>query len=127
MPTAGGGGPPTAPIPAVISANLGDFRRQIGPGERFELVSPATATRSAASRAGAAFPGVPAGERFVVVSRAVLAEVLEVPELRAGTIFVRGADGLVDQIRAEVGGSGEVDVRHRHARRWPPRCGMPHW
>jgi putative ABC transport system permease protein len=104
----GGLGTAAAPIPALISTNLGDFRRQIRPGERFELLIAGRRHSFTGIDARTAFPGVPAGERFVIVSRSLLAEALEVPELRAGTLFVRGADGLADEIRAEVGGSGEV-------------------
>ncbi|MEO8245549.1 MAG: ABC transporter permease [Chloroflexota bacterium] len=101
-------GSPTAPIPALISANLGGFRRQVNVGERFELVIAAARYSFAGLESRAAFPGVPVGMRFVVVSRAVLAAALGLPELRAGTIYVRGAEGIVDALRAEVGGSGEV-------------------
>jgi putative ABC transport system permease protein len=101
-------GAPTAPIPALISANLGDFRRQVNVGERFELVITGDRYSFAGLESRTAFPGVPVGMRFVVVSRTVLATALDLPELRAGTIYVRGAEGLVDELRAEVGGSGEV-------------------
>ncbi len=103
-----GAGAATAPIPALISANLGDFRRQVNVGERFELVISGDRYSFSGLESRAAFPGVPDGVRFVVVSRAVLAAALELPELRAGTIYVRGAGGLADELRAEVGGSGEV-------------------
>ena len=101
-------GAPTAPIPALISANLGDFRRQVNVGERFELVIAGDRYSFTGLASRAAFPGVPEGTRFVVVSRAVLAAVLELPELRAGTIYVRGAEGIADELRAAVGRSGDV-------------------
>jgi putative ABC transport system permease protein len=103
-----GAGSAAAPIPALISANLGDFRRQVNVGERFELVITGDRYSFTGLDSRTAFPGVPAGTRFVVVSRAVLAAALALPELRAGTIYVRGGEGLVDALRAEVGGSGEV-------------------
>lgn len=105
---AGEPGRPDAPIPAVISSNLGDFRRQIGPGETFELVLAGERVSFNGVEARDAFPGVAVDGRFIVVSRELLAAAMSLPELRAGTLYVRGAPGLEAAIREEVGGSGEI-------------------
>ncbi len=99
-------GTSTAPIPALITSSLGDFRHQIGPGEEFELsvLGSRLAFSGVADRA--TFPGVPAGDRFVVVARDLLARAAGLPDLRAVSLMVRGRDGLATEIRDRVMGTG---------------------
>lgn len=101
-------GTTAAPIPALIMSSLGDFRREIGTGDTFQLSVLGSRLAFSGIAERAAFPGVPAGARFVVVARDVLAQAVGLPDLRAGTLLVRGSDGLAAAIRAEVTGSGEV-------------------
>lgn len=101
-------GTPAAPIPAVISANLGDFRRDIGVGETFELVLGGERLSFTGIEERTLFPGIGDGGRFAVVSRELLATAIGLPELRAGNLYIRGAAGLEEALRENVGESGEI-------------------
>jgi putative ABC transport system permease protein len=105
---AGDLGTTAAPLPALIMSSLGDFRRQIGTGDTFQLSVLGSRVAFSGIAARGSFPGVPVGQRFVVVARDLLARAVGLPELRAGTLLVRGRDGLAAAIRDEVTGSGQV-------------------
>ncbi len=105
---AGEPGTPAAPIPAVISANLGDFRRDIGVGETFELVLAGERLSFTGIEERTTFAGIAEEGRFAVVSRELLAAAMGLPELRAGSLYVRGSPGLEAALRDDVGESGEI-------------------
>lgn len=99
---------PDAPLPAVISANLGPGTT-INQGDSFSVAIAGGRVEMLAVEVRSGFPAIASGERFVVTSLAAMEARLE-RTLAPTQLLVRGAPGLAGSIRDRALELGAVSV-----------------
>jgi putative ABC transport system permease protein len=124
-PTTPDAGTPDRPIPVVISQRLPAGWPPLAPGETFEVSVRGEAFSLTVAGVADDLPGLPHSVPFILAPFASVASGWDGPPLRPTVFYVRGAEALAADLRATVGGSGEVTSRHESlaAQRGAPLVG----
>ncbi len=118
-------GPGGAPIPAIVSASLGERAAGVRAGEVFELSIEGYTLQYRAAVVRDSFPGIPDNRHFVVVSRTHINTVAPPARLDPTFALVRAPEAGADELRAAAlriveGGSVESRAERTAALRDAP-------
>jgi putative ABC transport system permease protein len=111
-PTAPDAGTPDRPIPVVISRRLPPGWPPLALGETFEVGVRGQAFSLTVAGVADDLPGLPRGVPFILAPLPSVASGWDGLPLRSTVLFVRGPDAIAGDLRAAIGGSGEVTSRH---------------